>query len=355
MERKRSHFEDVRLFDTLPHALAVLAVGLALAALPFFVGNYHLYVVGYVALNVIVALGLNVLVGYTGQVSLGHAGFFAIGAYATVMLMGKLGLPLLLALPAAALIAALFGFLLGLPALRLEGPYLAIVTLGFGLAVETVLAKTAFFGGATGPSVPAFPLRFLDGFSREQNLYVLIVFLAGLSLFAVRNLMKTRVGRAFVAIRDSDVAAACAGVDVALYKTLAFAVSAFFTGLAGGLFAFHLGQVDPTTFNLMLSILFLAMVVIGGVASILGSVMGAAAISLLTLKLKGLKLADFEAIPVIGKAMAGFLKAHFMETGMANIQYIVYGLILVLIMTFEPLGLYGYWIRTKRYWKAWPF
>lgn len=355
MDMKRTHFKDVRLFDTLPQAATVAAIALFLAALPFFAGNYYLYVVSYVAINVIVALGLNVLVGYTGQVSLGHAGFFAIGAYGTAMLMNMLGWPLLVALPAAGLIAALFGFLLGLPALRLEGPYLAIVTLGFGLTVETLFAKVPFFGGATGPSVPPFTLRFLDVFTREQNLYVLTVLIAGLSVLAVRNLMKTRVGRAFVAIRDSDVAAACAGVDLMVYKTLAFAVSAFFAGVAGGLFALNLGQIDPTTFNMMMSILFLAMVVIGGVSSILGSVMGATLISLLNLKLKGLKLADFEQIPLAGPQIAAFLKANFMETGMANIQFIVYGTILVLIMVFEPLGLYGYWIRAKRYWKTWPF
>ena len=353
MDMKRSYYEDLRLFDTLPKSLWIGAVTLALIIAPFVLDNYQLYVMGYVAINVIVALGLNVLVGYTGQISLGHAGFFAIGAYATVLLTNA-GLPILVAIPCAGLIAAAFGFLLGLPALRLEGPYLAVVTLGFGLTVETVFAKASVFGGATGPSVPPFTVRFLPDFSSEQNLYVLIMLAAGLSLLAVRNLIRTRVGRAFIAIRDSDVAASCAGVDLTYYKTLAFAVSAFFTGIGGGLFAFHLGQVDPTTFNLMLSILFLAMVVIGGVGSILGAILGAVTISLLNLKLKGLKMADFEQIPLAGQEIAAFLGRHFMETGMANIQFIVYGIILVMIMLFEPLGLYGLWIRVKRYWRTWP-
>ncbi|KAA3628932.1 MAG: branched-chain amino acid ABC transporter permease [Proteobacteria bacterium] len=353
MDMKRSYYEDLRLFDTLPKGLWIGTVALALVIAPFFLDNYQLYVMGYVAINVIVALGLNVLVGYTGQISLGHAGFFAIGAYATVLLTNA-GLPILVAIPCAGLIGAAFGFLLGLPALRLEGPYLAVVTLGFGLTVETVFAKASVFGGATGPAVPPFTVRFLPDFSSEQNLYVLIMLTTGLSLLAVRNLIRTRVGRAFIAIRDSDVAASCAGVDLTYYKTLAFAVSAFFTGIGGGLFAFHLGQVDPTTFNLMLSILFLAMVVIGGVGSILGAILGAVTISLLNLKLKGLKMADFEQIPLAGQEIAEFLGRHFMETGMANIQFIVYGVILVMIMLFEPLGLYGLWIRVKRYWRTWP-
>lgn len=353
MDMKRSYYEDLRLFDTLPKSLWIIASTLALVVVPFISDNYILYVLGYIAINVIVALGLNILVGYTGQISLGHAGFFAIGAYGTVLLANS-GLPILVGLIIAAFIAAAFGFLLGLPALRLEGPYLAVVTLGFGLTVETVFAKASIFGGATGPEVPAFTVTFLPAFRTEQNLYVLIFLVTGLSLLAIRNLTRTRVGRAFIAIRDSDIAASCAGVDLTYYKTLAFAVSAFFTGIAGGLFAFHLGQVDPTTFNLMLSILFLAMVVIGGVGSILGSMLGAVTISLLNLKLKGLKMADFEQIPLVGEEIASFLGKHFMETGMANIQFIVYGVILVLIMLFEPLGLYGLWIRTKRYWRTWP-
>ncbi|MBI3149710.1 MAG: branched-chain amino acid ABC transporter permease [Betaproteobacteria bacterium] len=353
MDMKRSYYRDLRLFDTWPLGLWLVVCAALLALVPFFAGNYLMYVLGYIAINAMVALGLNVLVGYTGQISLGHAGFFAIGAYATVLL-AKAGVPIPLALVAAAFIAAAFGFLLGLPALRLEGPYLAVITLGFGLTVENIFAKAEFFGGATGPSVPPFSLSLWPGFSREQNLYWLIMLCAGGTILAIRNLMRTRVGRAFVAIRDSDVAAACAGVDLTWYKTLAFAVSAAFTGVAGGLFAFHLGQVDPTTFNLMLSILFLAMVVIGGVGSILGPLLGAVTISLLNLKLKGLKLADFEQIPLAGKEIAGFISRHFMETGMANIQFIVYGGILVLIMVFEPLGLYGLWIRAKRYWRTWP-
>lgn len=354
MDRKRSHFEDLRLFDTIPKTIWIILVVLALGISPFYLGNYYLYIIGYAAINVIVALGLNVLVGYTGLISMGHAGFFAMGSYGTVMLANA-GLPLVPALLAAALIAAVFGFLLGLPALRLEGPYLAVVTLGFGLTVETIFAKWKFFGGAVGPPVPAFNLTIVPGFSREQNLYSLIILATGITLLTVRNLLRTRVGRAFIAIRDSDVAASCAGVDLTYFKTLAFAVSAFFTGIGGGLFAFHLGQIDPTTYNLMMSILFLSMVVIGGVGSILGPVLGAVTISLLNLKLKGLQMSDFAAIPWFGGDIASFLGDHFMETGMGNIKYIVYGLILVLIMIFEPLGLYGIWIRTKRFWKTWPF
>ncbi|HNT37893.1 MAG TPA: branched-chain amino acid ABC transporter permease [Rubrivivax sp.] len=351
---KRSHYEDLRLFATVPFGLWLLVCVSILGLAPLVLGNYGLYLLGYMAINVMVAAGLNVLVGFTGQISLGHAGFFAIGAYGTV-LISQAGAPILLALLAAGLVAAAFGFLLGLPALRLEGPYLAVITLGFGLAIENILARAPVFGGATGPSVPGFSVVMWPGLSAEQNLYYLIMVLMGLSLLALRNLMHTRVGRAFVALRDSDVAAACAGVNLTVFKTLAFALSAFLTGIAGGLFAFHLGQIDPTSFNLMLSILFLVMVVIGGSGSLLGPVLGAIVISWLNLKLKGLRLSDFERLPGFGTEIAAFLNRHFMETGMANIQFIVYGMILVLIMIFEPLGLYGLWLRSKRYWRSWPF
>jgi branched-chain amino acid transport system permease protein len=354
MDRKRNYYEDLRLFDGWPITLWIFSLALVVLLCPFYLGNYYLYLIGYAAINIIVAVGLNVLVGYTGQISMGHAGFFAIGAYGTVILSNA-GVPIVFSLFGASIIAALFGFLLGLPALRLEGPYLAVVTLGFGLTIETIFAKWQIFGGAIGPSVPAFDLTLFPGFTKEQNLYLFIMLFLGLSLLAVRNLMSTKVGRAFIAIRDSDVAASCAGVYLTYYKTLAFAVSAFFTGIAGGLFAFHLGQIDPTTFNLMMSILFLSMVVIGGVGSMLGPILGAITISILNLKLKGLALEDFASIPYLGGHISDFLSNYFMETGMGNIKFVVYGLILILIMLFEPLGLYGIWIRTKRYWKTWPF
>jgi len=352
---KRSYYQDGRLFDSAGKIFWLVVLLAALAFFPFLASSYYVYVLGYTAINILVALGLNILVGYTGQISLGHAGFFGIGAYATVLLMNKLGLPFLLALPAGAFISALFGFLLGLPALRLAGPYLAIATLGFGLSIEVFFEKWEFFGGSNGPPVPDFPIEFSSSLTPDQNIYFFIIILTVAGTLAARNLVRTRVGRAFVALRDSDIAASCMGVNLTYYKTLAFAVSAFYTGLAGGLFAFHLGQVDPTTFNMMLSFLFLAMVVVGGISSILGSIMGAILISLLNLKLKGLQLADFAQIPLVGGSVVDFLRAFFMETGMSNIQFIVYGLIMVLIMIFEPLGLYGFWIRTKIYWKTWPF
>ena len=349
MDMKRDYYEDIRLLKSAPQVFWLLLLLAALTALPFLASSYLLYTVNLMAINVIVALGLNLLVGYTGQISLGHAGFFAIGAYGTLALMTKLGLPLLMALPLAGLIAAGFGFLLGLPALRLEGPYLAIATLGFGLTVTQILGRVEFLGGHMGLTAP--PLEILGrAITSDAGRYALIMPVCLALTWALRNLSKTRVGRAFVAIRDSDIAAQCSGINLTYYKTLAFAVSAFYAGIGGGLMAFVLGFINPHTFNIMVSILFLAMVVVGGLGSILGSVLGAILITFLQIQ-----LASIANLAVLGPFLLDISARFFTESGLPNVQYVVFGLILVLIVIFEPLGLYGIWMRGKVYWKTWPF
>jgi len=168
--------------------------------------------------------------------------------------------------------------------------------------------------------------------------------------FTARNLIKTKVGRAFIAIRDADIAAETMGVNIMYYKTLAFAVSAFYTGLAGGLYAFVLRFIEPQIFSLLMSIVFLAMVVVGGLGSIFGAIAGACLLSWLDLELRNIL-----GIPYLGAWLEALSKSYFSITGVSNIQLILYGLIMVLIMLFEPLGIYGFWIRTKIYWKTWPF
>jgi len=278
MDMKRDYYEDVRLFSS-PAVVFWFAVLLgALYLFPLFAENYYVYVANYIAINIIVATGLNLLVGYTGQISLGHAGFFAIGAYGTIILMAKAGLPFLLALPCAALVAAGFGFFLGLPSLRLEGPYLAIATLGFGLTITQVIGRVELFGGREGLHAPDITIGpwIID---TDKEFYILLITLTIFLLLFMRNLIRTRVGRAFIAIRDADIAAETLGINLLYYKTLAFAVSAFYAGIAGGLFGFVLGFFDPFTFNMILSIIFLVMVVVGGLGTILGGVLGAVLIT----------------------------------------------------------------------------
>ncbi|MDH5561507.1 MAG: branched-chain amino acid ABC transporter permease [Deltaproteobacteria bacterium] len=346
---KRDYYEDIELFPGWVEKFWFFLLLVFLGAFPFISNNYLIYVANFMAINIIVALGLNILVGYTGQISLGHAGFFAIGAFATFTLMQKASFPFLLALPAAALISAIFGFLIALPALRLEGPYLAIATLGFGLTITQVIGMIDLFGGRTGLHAPELLIGPWE-LKTDLDLYFLLVPLTIGLIIIARNLTRTRVGRAFIAIRDAEIAAETMGVNLIFYKTLAFAISAFYTGLAGGLYAFVLRFIEPEIFGLYMSIVFLTMVVVGGLGSIFGSIAGAMLLSWLDLELRNIL-----DIPYLGNWLKDLSREYFSITGVSNIQYIVFGGILVLIMLFEPHGIYGFWIRTKKYWKTWPF
>lgn len=349
MDMKRDYYEDVELFRSKTVLAATILFLGALVAFPFFVGGYTLYVVNLIAIHAIVAIGLNILVGYTGQISLGHAGFFAIGAYSCVLLMVKAGFPFVVALPAAGFISALFGFLLGLPSLRLEGPYLAIATLGFGMAVTQIISHSEFTGGHMGLEAPPLAIGSYV-VDTDVGRYAIIILTAILLTIAAINLLKTRVGRAFVAIRDSEIAAEAMGINLSWYKTLSFAVSAFYTGIAGGLMAFALQHVSAGSFNLILSITFLAMVIVGGLGSVMGSILGAALLTYLQIKLQVI-----QEVPVIGALLMEVSKRYFSPEGLPNIQSIVFGAIMIAIVIFEPLGMNGIYLRMKRYWKSWPF
>lgn len=351
MDMKRDYYEDVQLFESKTVLFWTSAFLVFIFTLPAYLPPYHFYLLNLILVHVILAVGLNILVGYTGQISLGHAGFFAIGAYGTALLMMKLDLPFVLALPMAGFIAAFFGFILGLPALRLEGPYLSIATLGFGLTVMQIIGHWDFFGGRTGIQVPPLDLGFGYILQSDISKYYLILIITVLLVIAARNLMKTRVGRAFVAIRDSDIAAEVIGVNLTAYKTLSFAISAFYAGVAGGLFGFVLGFFNPEPFNLILSIIFLVMIVVGGLGSILGAILGASLITILQFSL----LKNIQEMPFVGDFLVAVSNQWFTVVGLENFGSIVLGLIMIGIVIFEPLGMYGIWLRIKKYWKTWPF
>jgi len=356
MDMKREYYEDIELIGSGVVLFWSAVLLLFLFTLPLYVPNYHIYLFNVIIVHVILAVGLNILVGYTGQISLGHAGFFAIGAYGTVFLMTHFHVPFILALPLAAFIAAFFGFILGLPALRLEGPYLAIATLGFGLAIMHVIGTWDIFGGRMGLHAPPLDLGIPQmGFTwvlgSDVSMYYLILVIGIIMVVGAINLMKTRIGRAFVAIRDSDIAAEVMGVNLTIYKTLAFAVSAFYAGIAGGLFGFVCGFFDPFTFNMILSIIFLVMVVVGGLGSILGAIMGATLITYLQYDL----LKNVSEAPYVGEFLTNISRKWFTVIGLENVGGIALGLIMIGIVIFEPLGMYGVWIRIKKYWMTWPF
>ena len=356
MDMKRDYYEDIRLFESGVVLFWTVALLLVLFTVPLYTPNYYVYLLNMILVHVILAVGLNILVGSTGQISLGHAGFFAIGAYGTALLMAKLQIPFVFAILAAAFIAAFFGFILGLPALRLEGPYLAIVSLGFGLTIMHIIGGVEAFGGRMGIKVPPLDLGIPQlgmawVLKTDVQKYYLILVMTIVMVVGARNILKTRVGRSFVAIRDSDIAAEVIGVNLTVYKTLAFAVSAFYAGIAGGLFGFVLGFFDPFTFNLILSILFLVMVVVGGLGTIVGGILGATLITYLQYAL----LKNIAEVPYLGEFLTALSKRWFTVVGLENFSGIAIGLIMIGIIIFEPLGMYGIWIRIKKYWRTWPF
>src|SRR6185436_15772672 len=258
--------------------IVLLAVA---CALPFLVSNYRTFQLTLVLVYAIALLGLNILTGYSGQISLGHGAFYALGAYVTAILMDKAGVPYWATLPAAGAVCLAAGFLFGLPALRLEGLYLALATFALGVSMPQLLKYhhvEKWTGGVQGIVIPKpEPPAVLKeaGMTPDQWLYFFALAVALLMFLVGWNLLRGRVGRALVAIRDHHMAAEVMGVNTALYKSLAFGVSAMYTGVAGGLGAIAVQFVAPDSFNIFLSIIFLVGIVIGGLASIPGALYGA--------------------------------------------------------------------------------
>jgi branched-chain amino acid transport system permease protein len=259
--------------------ILMIAILLAAAcALPFVVSNYRTFQFTLVLVYAIALLGLNMLTGYNGQISLGHGAFYAMGAYCTAILMDKFGVPYWATLPAAGAVCLLVGFLFGLPALRLEALYLALATFALGVSLPQLLKYKHFeewTGGVQGIVIQKPEAPFGLPLKPDQWLYFFTLAVAVVMFFIAWNLLRGRVGRAMVAIRDNHIAAEAMGINSAIYKSLTFGVSAMYTGVAGGLSAIAVQFVAPDSFDIFLSIKFLIGIVIGGLASITGAVFGA--------------------------------------------------------------------------------
>ena len=339
---KTSYRDDLKLFQTrfIKFWLGVLAVCLVL--FPLFVKQYLLYVANLSGIALIGALGLNILSGYTGQISLGHSAFIGIGAYASTILSLKLGLPFWLAFPLAGLISALSGLIIAIPCLRLRGLYLAIATFAYYFIVEYVIIHwDSMTNGTGGLSVPEASL-FGFVFDSDKKLYFLILFLAVCGVAFARNLFRTEAGRAFIAIRDNDIAAEIIGIDITRYKIMAFMVCSFYAGIAGCLYALTLSYIGPEHFTFLMTIEYLAMCLVGGVGTIVGTIYGAVFMTLLPEVIRLLRDALSQDYP-------------FLITRMADLQASFYGLVIILFLIFEPTGLYGIWIKIKNYWLGWPY
>lgn len=313
--------------------------GLLLAALllaPLALDAFYLGELILVLIYAVAGVGLMLLVGYTGLASLGHAAFLAIGAYAHAWLLAH-GAPLLASLGLAGLIAATAGALIALPAVRMTGLYLAIATLAFAVIVEQILIHwEAVTGGFRGMPVTAAAM-FGCELGTGWGFYYLCLAVLVVALLASVNLLRAPTGRAFIAIRESEISAQSLGINLAFTKTIAFALSAGFTGLAGALFAHKLGYLAPDAFDIMTSIQLLLMVVVGGLGSLQGAVFGAIFISFLPQLLAVLR----DMLPTVIARQPG------LESGL-------FGLILVLVVLFEPQGIYGRWRKIRDYYQLPP-
>jgi branched-chain amino acid transport system permease protein len=299
----------------------LLALGALLAAWPWLAPRYFVFLASLILVNAVVALGLNLLSGYTNQLSFGHAGFLAIGAYTAALLtIHAPAVPVIVALAAAGVVTALVGLGFGVPCLRLSGLYLAMATLAFGFVItEAILNLDGLTRGADGLRVPVARLGAF-ALASETARYYLVAVVAALLVAAAANLARTRTGRALLAIRESEIAAQASGVPVARYKTIAFGLSAFYTGVAGGLFAFVVGFLSPDAFDVFMSVDFIVMIILGGLGSVPGSVVGAAVVT------------------VLHDSLAAF----------QNYRPLIFGVILIACMLFMPGGIIGVGARLAR-------
>lgn len=310
---------------------------LALVAAPWLLPEYWLAQLSFVFIYAIVAVGLMLLAGFTGQFSIGHAAFMGIGAYAEAYLAAR-GWPLAVSLACAMVLAAAAGVVVGLPALRVKGMYLAIATLSFGFIVEEVLARwESVTGGNAGKSVPAPQILGYALDSTESFYFLCLVCVVG-STLVVLNLLRAPTGRAFVAIRDSEVSAQSMGIQLARYKSLSFAISAALAGLGGALYGHKMQFISPEQFSLVQSIDLVLMVVIGGLGSIHGAFFGA------------IFLIGMPQLISLGK---DYLPAAIGQA--TGLQSVVYGAVLIAFVMLEPMGLYGRWLKVRTWLELYPF
>jgi branched-chain amino acid transport system permease protein len=312
-------------------------------------GNEHfMSIINTIALASIGAIGLNILTGYTGQISLGQGAFMAVGGYTAAILSSRYGMPFWFGILAGGCMAALVGALFGIPSLRIKGLYLAVATLAAQLIIEWTINHVQWIGGGAQSSIYVETPRFLGlVFNNEFRRYYLILMFFLLAYLGAQNLVRSRVGRAFIAIRDRDIAAEIIGVNIFKYKLLAFAVSSFYAGVVGALWTYYLRIANYENFTLVVSIEYLTMIIIGGLGSVLGSVLGAIFIKLLPIVL------DITVIS-IAKRIFG-ISYENVANFLANFQLLVFGALIIIFLTVEPEGLARLWENIKRYFRLWPY
>jgi branched-chain amino acid transport system permease protein len=344
---KTTYEADMALYP-LPIArwtVGALAV-LFFVGLPLSVDEYYLSIVNLVSIAVIGALGLNILVGYTGQISIGHGAFMSVGAYTAANFAVRLDFPFWLSLPLGGLMAALIGAIVGIPSLRIKGLYLAIATLAGQLIIEWTINHVTFISGGVQASIEV-PRPHLFGYkiATQRQMYFFLLFFVVVALVGTMNLVRSRIGRAFIAIRDHDIAAEIIGINIFRYKLLAFAISSFYAGVTGVLYTYYLGVANYEQYQIVTSIDYLAMIIIGGLGSVLGSVFGAIFITFLPI--------------LIRYAMEAFGGILFSAAAVLNIipnlRLILFGALIIFFLVVEPEGLNRLWRNIRNYFRVWPF
>ena len=342
--RNFSYAADMAIFRTKTH-WALLLTGLVLLfTAPLYLSYYWLGVVNLIGITIIAATGLNLLTGYCGQLSVGHAGFIAVGAYTSAVLTAKVHLPFLISLPAAGLLAGGIGIIFGVASLRVKGFYLAISTIAAQIIILWVINHLDnVTGGFMGLQVPKAQI-FGFVFNTPQKLFFLIMVVTVAVVFFAKNLARTRMGRAFVAIRDNDLAAEVMGINLFRYKLIAFFLGCFLAGIAGSLTAHWITFVSTEQFSITESILYVGMIIIGGAGTTLGPIFGAIIIRLLQ---QGVTYIS----PVLEQTFSGHLPSGFT----AGLGPFLFGIVIVLFLIIEPRGLAHRWNLFKASYRLWPF
>lgn len=343
---RTQYTKDMTIFPTAASRYFAAGAVVFLAISPLFLNNYHLNLLIQIGYLGIAALGLNILVGFTGQISLGHSAFFGLGAFGSAWLNSALGIPVFFAIPLAGLMTTAVGMIIGIPAARLKGLYLAIATLAAEFILEDFFSRAEWFsGGASGALAEPFTIFGFAFNNDTRYLYVVLFYLVILYL-AASNLMRSRDGRAFVAVRDHYLSAEIMGVNLTKYRILSFGIASFYAGIGGALMGHYIGYVSVEGFTIFQSIQFLGMIIIGGLGSIMGSLMGAAFLVLLPEAMEtivsGLTVFEWGSSPAV-------------QSGLAYFKQMAIGLAIVLFLIFEPDGLAHRWHQVKAYWKLYPF
>lgn len=311
---------------------------------PLYLNNYWLGVFNLIGITLIAATGLNILTGYCGQLSIGHAGFIAVGAYTSAILTNRLELPFLAGLISAGIVSGVIGLVFGIPSVRVKGFYLAITTIAAQFIIIWVINHwNSLTGGFNGISVPYASIAGYV-FNTETKQFYLIMVIVVLCIFFAKNLARTRAGRAFIAIRDNDLAAEVMGVNLFYYKMLAFFLGCFMAGIAGSLLAHWIGFINAEHFTLTESILYVGMIIVGGLGNVLGPILGVSVIRLLQ------QVLTMQLVPILEKTFTA------MPSGFATgLTPMLFGLLIVLFLVLEPRGLAHRWNLLKSAYRLWPF